>query len=344
MKSILHKNLNEILKKENIAGMCVAVTDREKIIFKEGFGVETSERPEIPTHADALYRVASVTKMISGLCIMKLCEDGILDLDTPVCEYIPWISLEKNAETKINLRMLLSHTSGLPQEYTPDGPREESALEDSLKKELACAKLCSDPKDGKYLYSNLGIRLASYIAELKTGKPFSHIAKEYVLSPLGMNVSTFDLRDAATYPLSLPHDDINGKLIPQHHIKENAARLAAGGLYSNTYELCKFARCLLNKGKSDLGKEIISEKSLNEMFKEYSNARNDGVDSYGLTMMINHYKGSLLYGHLGDASPYGASVFCDVKKGYGVVTLMNTFRSEQRTKIPQMIFDILSQQ
>jgi CubicO group peptidase (beta-lactamase class C family) len=341
MNELLNNKLDEILKKEKVAGMCVAITDRNKLIYKNGFGVESTFRPEVPTHPDALYKIASITKVVTGLCIMKLCEDGILSLDTPVGDYVPWLKLENEAEKMITLHHLLSHTSGLPKEYTPDGPREESALEESLKNELNGVKLCSMPDDRNYLYSNLGIRLASYIAEQKTGKPYSYLAREYVLNPLGMTRSTFDLRNAATYPLSLPHEDFNDSLLCDHYIKENAARLAAGGLYSNTEELSMLARCILNGGKSDRGKAIISPLAINEMTRPFSRIKDGVIDYYGLTMMKKKYKDGFMIGHRGNASPYGSGLFCDMEKGFGVVVLMNTFRSHLRTEIPEMILEMI---
>lgn len=340
MKRFLDKKLSEILTKNNIAGMSVAVTNRNGIIYSGGFGVNSTERPNIKTDETTLYRVASITKAVTGLTVMKLCENGILNLSTPISEYVPWFKPKNNAQNKMTLFHLLSHTSGLPVEYTPDGPREESALEESLKKELSKVELTSLPGEGKYLYSNLGIRLASYIAELAAKKPYSHLAKEYVLSPLGMDSSTYDLRVAATYPLSLPHDDIDGKLVPQHYIKENAARLAAGGLYSNVIDLMKLGRCILNSGLNDDGREVVSPKTIEQMITPISTARNDFVDSYGLTIMLDHYKDGIMTGHLGDASPYGAGLFVDTEKGYGVVVLMNTFRSDLRTQIPRMILEM----
>ena len=225
---------------------------------------------------------------------------------------------------------------------TPEGAREESALEESLKGELANCTLESEPQQLKHLYSNLGIRLASLIAQQKTGEYYSALAKKYVLNPLGMTKTTFDLRDAATYPLSLPHTAEDNGFEVEHHIKENAARLAAGGLYSNTDDLSRLARCILNGGKADNGKEIVSQKTLDEMINHKWNYIKTGKDScYGLTMTIKEYKDGFLAGHLGNAAPYGAGFFCDIKKGYGAIVLMNTFNSDLRYEIPKMIMEML---
>lgn len=338
---ILDERLTDILRENKIAGMAVAVTDKKKVIYAKGFGVDNIGRPEIPAGADSMYRIASVTKMVTGITIMRLVEEGVLELDTLVKDCVPWLTLSRpEAMEQMTLRHLLSHTSGLPVEYTPDGPREESALEASLKAELPAAQMESLPADSVYLYSNLGIRLASYIAQVKTGKPFSSLAQKYVLTPLKMDRTTFELQVAATYPLSLPHVETDdGKLTVFHRIKENAARLAAGGLYSNTEDLCKLARFLLNEGVTDDGERLLSSESMQMMFTPHGSRQEN--ESYGLTMILRKYKGGCLWGHPGSAPPYATSVFVDPTSGYGVVTLMNTQRNQLRFEIPEIIFDVL---
>lgn len=324
--------------------MSVAVTNCKEVIYARGFGVDSVERPQIPAEVDSMYRIASISKIVTGVTIMKLEEEGFFNLDTPVKEYIPWLTF-KRAEIleQMTLRHLLSHTSGLPGEYTPDGPREENALEDTLKEGLKDLEFASLPNDGRYLYSNWGIRLASYIAQIRTGRMFSELAKEYVLKPLNMNKTTYDLRVAATYPLSLPHiENEQGELEVVHYIKENAARMAAGGLYSDVRDLCKLARFLLNNGKNDFGEQVLSAECLKQMFTKHAIQDKQSGDGYGLTMMLRQYRNRFLCGHLGSAPPYALSLFVDHKSGYGIVTLMNTERNELRYAIPEMIFDILN--
>ncbi len=141
-------------------------------------------------------------------------------------------------------RLLLSHRAGFLAEYTPVGPRDEAALEPSLMEAMPTLDLAYFPNEG-YTYSNWGIRLVSLAIERTLGRRYSELAREMVLVPLGMNKATFDLNTAATYPLALPHErDESGIPRVSHLIKENFARLAAGGLYSSAAELTALAFCL----------------------------------------------------------------------------------------------------
>lgn len=339
---ILDDKLEQIFKENTIGGMSVAVTDREKIVYKKGFGVLNVEHPEFLTTPDALYRIASVTKIITGMTILILADKGILDIDVPIKKYIPWLTLSRQeACEQITLRALLSHTSGLPRGVITEGSRDENTVEQSLKQLLPECEITSLPSEKIYQYSNIGVSLAGLVASTVTGKSYSQLASEYVLKPLGMNVSTYDFHEAATYLFSLPHQqDESGNLRVQHYIRMNTMFRASGGLYSNAQDLSKLARCILNNGKSDCGEQILSANSFEQMCIPNGIMSEDTADRYGLTMCLFKYKERFLYGHTGASKPYATSVITDKKTGCGVVTLMNTNHLDLRVKIPKMIFDL----
>ena len=336
--------LERMHRDQRIAGMAVALTDRTHTLWAKGFGAESMERPRVFVTAQSLFRIASITKIVSGSTILRLVEEGLLSLDTPIREYLPWLTLSRpEATEQMTLRHLLSHTAGLPTEYTPDGPREESALEPRLRECLPTLPLATLPAEGVHHYSNWGLHLASHIAERVTGQRFTALAKAYILDPLGMTDTTFDLRVAATHPLALPHErDESGAPTVAHYIKENAARMAAGGLYSNATDLCRLARYLLNDGKNDKGEQVVPASAIREMRREHAKVPPIYKDGYGLTMRIHRYGDKVLYGHLGSAPPYSSSLFTDPVSGYGIAVLINTECDDLRYAIPEMILDELT--
>ena len=256
---------------------------------------------------------------------MRLHCDGRLDIDVPIAEYIPDLRIYKSDLGKsITVRHLLSHTAGFPKEYTPIGPRDESALEASLRKEICDIEPAYTPCLG-YLYSNLGYRLASLIMQRATGKPYSALARELILEPLNMSRTTFDLCVAATYPLALPHEiGKDGVARVIHQINENATRLAAGGLYSPTADITKLIRCLINGGKADNGVEVLPESAINEMLTQHALADNDANTGYGLGMLILRPENKILYGHTGSAPPYSSAMLFDPEARRGAVVMVNT--------------------
>ena len=338
----VRKFLEETQRNEKIAGMAVAITDREKVLFAQGFGVESVERAEVAVTPASLFRIASITKVVTGMTILSVAEEGKLSLDTRVKAILPWLTLtDKNTEENVTLGHLLSHTAGLPAEYTPEGPREESALEPSLRAGLPDLEMQFPLGEG-FLYSNWGIRLASLVAEKVTGKCFTQLAYERVLQPLKMDRTTFDLHLAATYPICLPHTEDNGVFRVFHKLQENAARQAAGGLYSNAEDLCRLARCLLNEGVSDAGTRLLQKASIDEM--KSPRGKPKAFDSYGITLFGHKWENGQVYFHPGSAPPYATSLYIHPASGLGIVTLMNTQRDSLRHTIPNAILKILNKE
>lgn len=336
IKALLYK----IRQENKIAGMAVAVTDRKKVLFAEGFGVESIERPQVPVTADSLFRIASITKIFTGITLLSLVEEGRLTLDAPVKSVLPELVLkDKEAEKTITLRHLLSHTAGLPAEYTPDGPREENQTRRAVLDGIAKVDLPHKPGQA-YLYSNWGIRLAGVMAETVTGSLFTSLVEERILRPAGFERTTFDLHVAASYPLCLAHTEENGTFRVVHRITENATRHAAGGLFSSARDLTGMARILLNDGVADNGRRILAKELIDEMKKPHI-ACPERYDSYGLCLFGTRYKNGLVHGHHGSAPPYATSLVIHPESGLGIVTLMNTQRDDLRFAIPVKLLDLL---
>lgn len=339
----LSEYLEECRVAEHVAGMSVAVTDGEKVIYKQGFGFESAMRPDVPAYADALFKIASMTKTVVAVMILRLCEEGVLHLDTPIKTYLPWFTLSRpEAAETMTLRHLLTHTSGLPDDdYLPEGSRDESTINDVVKATVPTFALGSLPEEKKFCYSNWGFNLAGCVASTVTGKTISELLSAYVLEPLGMSMTTFDYQVASTYPLSLPHRMTADGLQVIHHQRINTAYYAGGGLYSNATDMCKFARFLLRCGVSDTGERLLKEETFRDMIAKHTVKSTEPEIYYGYGTFVRAYKDRCIYGHTGNYDPYNSSIFVDMKTGHGVVTFFNSPITDLRNTIPEKVFDIL---
>lgn len=335
----IEKEVKKMLQDEHIVGAAIALTNREGLVFSRGFGLCDINYQASYVTENSLFRAASVTKIVTGTLTMKLSELGLIELDRPVIEYLPWLTMrDMDAAMRITPRMLLSHTSGLPAEYTPEGPRDEGQLVPSLMAGLPTLELASAPGDGVFLYSNWGIRLLSAALESRTGERYSALAKRYVLDPLGMTSSRFMLEDRVKYEICYPHEiDGDGALSVTHEIKENYCRLATGGLYSNAVDLSRLARMLLSGGVADDGTRVIKTESMDAMMIPVSTMKSG--DGYGLTLTRHKLTESRwTYGHNGNAEPYTSSLYVDTESGYGAVVLLNT---NNKVNLRQKISDAI---
>ena len=340
---VLSQKLAALRAERNIAGMTVAVTDSKGVVYMEAFGVDNMDRPHVPAEPDSVFRIASVTKMFTGSLIMKLQEQGKIDINAPVKTYLPWLKLRKNAATEqMTVRHLLTHTGGFFGDgawTSKEGTRDESGIEQSLKTLLPWIELKALPEENVHIYSNIGFALLGQIAASVTGMSYSQAVEENILKPLGMNCSTYDFYIAATYPYSQAHRrGDNGELIPVHDLRRGSLYTASGGLYSNAEDLCKFARMFLNRGTNDNGERVLSEESIAQM--QGKHAPRDNGDFYGYAKVVHPLGDRAIYGHGGSNLPYNTGVYYDYKTGLGVVVLMNTEAADLRAGIPEMIFEM----
>ena len=340
---VLSQKLAALRAERNIAGMTVAVTDSKGVVYMEAFGVDNMDRPHIKAEPDSVFRIASVTKMFTGSLIMKLCEQGKVELDAPVKQYLPWLKLRKSAATEtLTVRHLLTHTGGFFGDgawTSKEGTCDESGIEQSLRTLLPWIELKALPEEKVHIYSNIGFALLGQIAAAVTGKSYSQAVEDSILKPLGMTRSTYDFYIAATYPYSCPHVRCeDGTLKTVHDLRRGSLYTASGGLYSDAADLCKFARMFLRRGISDSGERVLSEDSVSLM--QGKHAPRDNGDWYGYAKVVHPLGDRVVYGHGGSNLPYNTGVYYDYKTGLGVVVLMNTEAADLRVGIPEMIFEM----
>lgn len=342
-EKVLTEKLQQILDDRKIAGMSVAVTDREKVIYNQGFGVLSIEHPDVKQKGDTMCRIASISKIFTSTMVMKLVEEGLLDLDRLVKDYIPELTLSRpEALSQLTLRHLLTHTGGLPTDgWIPDMVCEVEDINAEALKYIATLELESLPEEKVNRYANVGFVLAATAASRVTGKTVPQLWQDYVLDPLGMSQSTPDFYRAASYPLTQPHDyDEQGNLYQVHYHRHHTMYMAGGGLYSTTPELCKMARFLLNKGRTDSGEQYLKPETLEDMCYKHTEKNIDPGDYYGLGIHLHAFKDRFLYGHSGNIHPYNTSLFVDNETGLGIAVFINCPHSDLRFRIPEMIVEM----
>lgn len=345
--SILTEAIEKIRQEHNIVGMSVAVTDRQGTVYKAGFGCQSTLQPKIATHPDAMYKIASMTKTVTAVVVLRLCQDGVLDLDTPVKYYLPGFTLScpKAVET-MTLRHLLTHTSGLyADDWLEEGTHDETCMNGAICAVVPVLPMVGLPGEGKYCYSNWGYNIIAWVVTSVTGKGLTELYQEYVLRPMGMERTTFDYQAASSYLLSMPHTcDANGKSCQDSHQRINMAYAGGAGLYSNAEDMCKWARFLLRDGVTDDGLRLLSPESVIEFYHKHTPKTDAPGSFYGLGLFISPFKDRFIYGHTGNYDPYNSSIFVDKKTGVGVVTLYNTNNireTDPRYMIPEMIFSMM---
>ncbi|HEX2037887.1 MAG TPA: serine hydrolase domain-containing protein [Chloroflexota bacterium] len=317
----LESTVEAAMQAAQVPGLALAIVQRHELMYARGFGTTSVEEGGQPVAPTTLFRVGSVTKPLTGTAIMRLVDAGMLALDRTVKSYIPWFSLsDPAASEQVTLRMLLSHTSGLPHDHRPFGRRDAAALEARIRHEVPRYQLVAAPGT-RHAYSNTGIHVLAYLAEVVTGKSYTEVMQELVFEPLEMERTTFDPTVAMTYPLAQSHSlDEDGTLKVEHRYADNAANYASGQAISNVLDLVNFATMHLRQGRFGAS-TILSPAAVAEMHRPQA-GRGDGT-AYGLTLVVKEWRGVTRVGHGGAITNFGATFELVPAVGAAVIALYN---------------------
>ena len=321
-----------VLRAHRCLGASLCLFDATGVTGTLAFGV--SHRDGTPVTADTVFRAASISKFVTGLGIMKLKEQGRIDLDRDVGEYLPGDVMDAwRPERTVTLRALMTHTAGV---------RDSEGYNRGIARGVPLSAILNDDlvdgPPGVWVYSNLGAGIAGVVMEAAAGTDFETLMQETVFHPLGVTATFYpqkvrgDLADAArVLPRSRrPNFDAAERrsrpLPPQGVDAERHYSLAHGNLYVSAPELAKLGAAAMIPG-------FLTEDSLLEMRKIAvpfgERARNLSQGLFTFVLREPTISPRPLYGHQGMA--YGAvhGLFFDPEAGRGYA-LLTTGASEAR--------------
>ncbi|MBF0292663.1 MAG: beta-lactamase family protein, partial [Nitrospinae bacterium] len=198
--SFVKRHISWLIKREadkrGIRGVSVALVDSGETVWAEGFGF-ADEAGKKPATERTLYRVGSISKLFTMLGVMKLSENGRVNIDGAIADYIPGFSIKTRFADAppITIRSVLTHHSGLPSDYAKgmwtDKPERFTSLIGLLKEEYA-----ANPPGLVFSYSNVGFTLLGAVIENASGSRYEDYMDTHLLGPIGMKDSAFEIKPA----------------------------------------------------------------------------------------------------------------------------------------------------
>ncbi|MHA7901578.1 MAG: serine hydrolase domain-containing protein [Henriciella sp.] len=298
------------------------------------FGIVVIEKGEVaeryfmstgePVDGSSVYQVASLGKWITAWGIMVLVEEGAIDLDAPVSEYLTRWQLPDSAfdPSGVTVRRLLSHTAGLTDGLGYDGferSEEVQTLEASLTRALDASpgnsgvvELGAEPGN-EWNYSGGGYTILQLLIEEVSGQSFSEFMSERVFAPLGMERTTFNHEEAIGLGVA-QNFDLNGDVEPLRWY----TALGATSLFTSADDLARFITAQVRPG----AQIVLSEQSLALMRTPHASQM--GADIWGLGAMLYapNNQGGYIIGHDGNNGPAINTVArFDPTTGDGIVIL-----------------------
>jgi len=234
-----------------------ALIDNGDIVVSGQSGLN-DEKGQKPLAADTMYGIGSTSKMFTTVAVMQLVDQGKIDLDTPIVQYIPEFKMKDERYKKITPRMLLNHSSGLNGSSLTNAflfDDKDTFAHDTLLEQLADQTLKAEP--GAYsVYCNDGFTLAEILVERISGMDFTSYIHRYITEPLGMS-------DTKT-PLDSPNaSKMAGLYYPTYQGQlpnETVNVIGTGGIYSTAEDLLRFSRIFTGQAEG-----ILTDKSAEAM-------------------------------------------------------------------------------
>ncbi|WP_028810719.1 serine hydrolase domain-containing protein [Streptomyces flavidovirens] len=284
-------------------------------VQRDGQMVWTGSRTCVDGHgpdADTQYRIGSITKTFTAVLVLRLRDEGLLDLGDPLEKYLPGTGVAG----EVTVAQLLSHTAGLAAETpapwwerTPGTSRPE--LADVLGEQARM-----HPAGRVHHYSNPGYTLLGRLVEVVRGESWAQVLRREVLEPLGMRrTSAQPVAPHAGGWAVHPWADV---MLPEPAV-DLGLMAPAGQLWSTTADLCRFA-AFLAAGDA----KVLSAESVREMRTSAAPAGPGEVaGGYGLGLQIVESGGRTLVGHTGSLPGFVAGLWVSVEDGVAAVALVN---------------------
>ncbi|MFF2015314.1 serine hydrolase domain-containing protein [Paenibacillus sp. NPDC058177] len=237
-----------------------ALIDHGKIVASGQFG-KNDEQGQKSLTKDTMYGIGSTSKMFTTVAVMQLVDQGKIDLDTPVVQYVPEFTMKDERYKQITPRMLLNHSSGLNGSSLTNAflfEDNDTYAHDTLLGQLAGQTLKADP--GAYsVYCNDGFTLAEILIERVSGMDFTSYIHKFITEPLGMVNTTTPLDTPNTAKMAgLYYPTYLGQLP-----NETANVIGAGGIYSTAEDLARFSQIFTGEAKG-----VLSGKSAAAMAQD----------------------------------------------------------------------------
>ena len=328
--ALIDAEVNKYVQNHWLVGSTVIIVKDNKVVYHKAFGY-ANEASKTPMPENAIYRIMSQTKAITSLAIMQLYEQGKINLDQKVSDFIPsfknpTVLKDFNAadssyttiaaKREITIRDLLTHTSGI--DYTDIGSKNMSAIytkagvpsglgnfkESLLEKMTKLGTLPLVHQPGEKFTYGLNSDLLGCIVEIVSGTSLENYFQKNIFDPLGMKDTYFNVPAAKANRMPTVYTENEAKQIiewsptfrnlnPNYPLVPKTYFSGGAGLSSTAYDYAIFLQMILNQGKYN-GKQIIAPRTAAIMISPQMDFKTNGNDDFSLGFSITSEKSARL--------------------------------------------------
>lgn len=339
----LDQFIEKVMKDWQVPGLAVAVVKGDEVVYARGFGYRDVEK-KLPVTPQTLFAIGSITKSFTVTAMGMLVDDGKLEWDRPVREFLPDFRLHDEAATeRMTPRDLVTHRSGLPRHdalwYNSAFSREE------MYRRLRHLEPSRDFRNN-FQYNNLMFMTAGVAVERLSGKKWEAFVRERIFQPLRMAASNFSVHDSEraadfSWPYEKAKEEV--KRVPFRVIDEVGP---AGSINSSVEEMSRYLRFHLNGGRAG-DSRLLSKSNAEQMQSPQMPVpgalrwKEVGHQSYGLGLFVTSYQGRKLVHHGGGIDGFISFLSFMPQEQVGVIVLTNLSPNQLPTIVSYRIYDRL---
>ena len=327
-----------------IPGCAVAAVKDGQVVLSEGWGRRDVEA-DLPVTAQTLFAIGSVTKSFTAATVGALVDDGLLEWERPLRDYVPDIRLHDPVVTeRLSVIDLLSHRSGLPGHDLAHIGHPELTRADFVRR-LRFLPLSRDLRQA-FQYCNLGYLLAGYVVDVLSGASWEDFLRSRLLTPLGMDRSNLSVEEmGADADHATAYERRHGVVVPVP-ARPLTALAPAGAINSCAADMTTWLLAQLGQGQLD-GQAIVSPATVALQHTPHMLVPEDRTFpastryAYGLGWLIGRYREHRLVEHTGGIDGFLTQCMLLPDDGIGVIVLTNTSSSSMAPVVAYRVLDEL---
>jgi CubicO group peptidase (beta-lactamase class C family) len=323
---LLDTNILVVMNEHHIPGVAACAVKNGEVVWTGTYGYANLEQ-SISVTNETLFMLGSVSKIVTGIAFMQLYEDGLIDLDDDINDYLPYeVNHPDYPNATITPRMLLSHVSGIHDNWNILGPLEVSGMDSPITLEVFTQGYLTpngtyyhttnfyDAEPGtEYEYTNVGSTLIAYLVEILSNTTFEEYCQQNIFLPLGMNNTSWFLSNLDTDMIAVPYlyEGISNTALDHY----SSAVYPCGFMRTSVTQQAQLLIALMEGGA--LGETSILNNNTLQMMMTHHYPELTSV--YGL--FFEHF--GVLWGHNGVGPGVSARMLFYPEAHEGVIVMAN---------------------
>lgn len=293
-------------------------------------GVTSVENP-LPVDAATLFQFGSTGKTYTATAVLRLVDQGLVDLSAPVRTYVPELRLkDESVAERVTVLQLLNHTAGWDGDYH----RNTGTGDDALARYVAGMADIDQvsPLGTEVSYNNASLSLAGYLIEKVTGQTFEQAMQDLVLTPVGMHQTYFFPTDVMTRRFAVGHNNgPDGTVTVARPWALPRSANPAGGMSATTADQLTWARFHLSDGRTDSGEQLLAAGLVRSMREPTVQTPGNAIgDAVGITWMLRRRGDVTLVQHGGTTVGQHSAFVLVPERHFAVTVLTNCGPSGER--------------